>query len=210
MFKTVKTISNYELEIKKSKFIANIYPIKSKEDAEEIIAITKKKYYDARHNCYAYRCNSENETNIYEKASDDGEPSGTAGSPMLDILKKQELQNILVIVTRYFGGILLGTGGLVKAYSDATKLAIESNIIENKEYGIRYKIKTIYENIKNILYVCDKYNIKIIETKYNEKVEMIAESSIENLESLKLENSKSNTNQIEIDIIEKNIIIEKK
>ena len=129
---------------------------------------------------------------------------------MLDILKKQELQNILVIVTRYFGGILLGTGGLVKAYSDATKLAIESNIIENKEYGIRYKIKTIYENIKNILYVCDKYNIKIIEIKYNEKVEMIAESSIENLESLKVENSKSNTNQIKIDIIEENIIIEKK
>jgi len=121
-FKTI--INNAEAEIveKRSKFIANIYYVKSLEEVEEKLKDIKKKYFDSRHNCYAYRI--EDEDTIIERASDDGEPSGTAGAPILNILNKMELMNVLVIVTRYFGGILLGTGGLVKAYSQATKMAI--------------------------------------------------------------------------------------
>ena len=113
MYKTIEKNISAELVEKKSKFIANIFYIESKEEAEEIIKNTNKKYHDARHNCYAYRVFNNEE--IIEKSSDDGEPSGTAGAPMLTIISKNNLINILVIVTRYFGGILLGTGGLVKA-----------------------------------------------------------------------------------------------
>ena len=123
MYKTIKENVSAELVEKKSKFIANLFYIESREEAEDIIKMQKKKYYDARHNCYAFRVLGED--GIIEKSSDDGEPSGTAGAPMLNILSKMEITNVLVIVTRYFGGILLGTGGLVKAYSNSTKLALE-------------------------------------------------------------------------------------
>ena len=102
---------------------------------EEIINSIRKKYYDARHNCYAY-CVLDEENKLFTKASDDGEPQGTAGMPMLDILIKKELANVLVIVTRYFGGILLGTGGLVRAYSEATLKAIDEAEFVNEENRI--------------------------------------------------------------------------
>ena len=129
MFKTIKENVSAEIVEKKSKFIANIFYVETREEAESIIKDINKKYHDARHNCYAYRIYSE--SGIIEKSSDDGEPSGTAGAPMLTILSKNNLANVLVIVTRYFGGILLGTGGLVKAYSSATTVALENaNVIE--------------------------------------------------------------------------------
>ena len=114
MFKTIKDNAQGLYIEKKSKFIANTFHVTSIEEAEELINNIKKKYHAARHNCYAYRIL--NEALVIERQSDDGEPSGTAGAPMLNILSKKELVNVLVIVTRYFGGILLGTGGLVKAY----------------------------------------------------------------------------------------------
>ena len=119
-FKTTNITKNaeYELVEKKSKFIANAIYLESKEDAENKLNIIKRKYHDARHNCYAYRILEDDK--ISERSSDDGEPSGTAGGPMLNILQKNNLCNVLVVVTRYFGGILLGTGGLVRAYSGAT------------------------------------------------------------------------------------------
>ena len=123
-FISIKDNIQNELVVKKSKFICNLIKVKTQEEAENMIKKMKKKYYDARHNCVAYRV-MENEQ-IVEKSSDDGEPSGTAGGPMLNILKKNNLCNILVVVTRYFGGILLGTGGLVRAYSDVTLQAIDS------------------------------------------------------------------------------------
>lgn len=119
MFKTIKE-ENVQAEIveKKSKFIANVFYVETSRDAEEIIKNINKKYYDARHNCYAYSVKNPNES--IKRFSDDGEPSGTAGAPMLNIIEKNNISNILIIVTRYFGGILLGTGGLVRAYSEAT------------------------------------------------------------------------------------------
>ena len=173
---TIKIESSAEVVVKKSKFIANTFQVNSKEEAEEKINEIRKKYYDAKHNCYAYIVEN------MEKSSDDGEPSKTAGAPILDILKKRNLQNVLVIVTRYFGGILLGTGGLVRAYSQAAQDALEASEIVTKVKGERYTIFINYENQKDVLYWCKKLNISIIETKYNKDVELKFESTKENKE----------------------------
>ncbi len=115
-YKTIKNNENYEIIEKKSRFIGHIFEVQTINDAENIIKQIKKKYHDARHNCYAYRILENNQ--IMQKSSDDGEPASTAGLPILNVLEKNQLVNVLIVVTRYFGGILLGTGGLVKAYSN--------------------------------------------------------------------------------------------
>ena len=126
----------------------------------------KKKYYDAKHNCFAYRC-IENGT-IVERFSDDGEPSKTAGAPMLDILKKKELINILVIVTRYFGGILLGTGGLVRAYTSSCLMALEQSNISQIQIVDEYFIEVNYSEVSKLKYICEKEHVVIKEEKYGE------------------------------------------
>ena len=118
-FKTIEGKVTAEVEEKKSRFIANLFYVESVEEAENCLKQIKKKYYDARHNCYAYVVKEEN---IIKKSSDDGEPSGTAGSPILNVLEKNNLCNVIVIVTRYFGGILLGTRGFSKSiYRSSSK-----------------------------------------------------------------------------------------
>ena len=121
-FVTIEESVKTEIVEKKSKFIANLFYIENVDEAEKIIKETRKKYFDARHNCIAYRVIDKEQ--LIEKSSDDGEPSGTAGAPMLNILQKNNLVNVLIIVTRYFGGILLGTGGLVRAYSNSLLEAV--------------------------------------------------------------------------------------
>ena len=157
-----------EIVVKKSKFICNLIRVENQREAEECIKKIKKKYYDARHNCVAYRVIEDEQ--IIEKSSDDGEPSGTAGGPMLNILKKNNLGNILVIVTRYFGGILLGTGGLVRAYSDATLEAI--NVAEKitKCIGLEAEAELEYNNLESFKYYCKKSNIYIKDYDYSEKI----------------------------------------
>ena len=122
-----------------------------------------------------------------EKCSDDGEPSGTAGSPMLDLLKNNGLNNVIVVVTRYFGGTLLGTGGLVRAYTESAKKALENAKIIEKEYGIRYLVEISYRNIKEIQYICKQLEINIIDSEYGENVILTLESNEE--KKKKLENS---------------------
>ncbi len=123
---TVKNVSNTEFTEKRSRFIGAAFPVKTRDEAEKIIAETKSKYWDAKHNVYAYILRDGN----IKRFSDDGEPQGTAGMPVLDVIDKKGLVDVLVIVTRYFGGILLGTGGLVHAYSHSASLAVdESKII---------------------------------------------------------------------------------
>lgn len=181
-FKTISNNVETEIVEKKSKFIANLYYVNSLKDAEEKLKDIKKKYFNARHNCYAYRVI--NEENIVEKSSDDGEPSGTAGAPMLNILSKMELVNVIVVVTRYFGGILLGTGGLVKAYSDATKKAIENSQFAIEEKGIIAEVKLNYNDFENFKYCCKKTNVKIIETEYLENISCKFEATNEEKENL--------------------------
>jgi len=112
------------------------------------------------------------EQNVLEKASDDGEPSQTAGAPMLDILKKQDIVNVVVIVTRYFGGILLGTGGLVKAYSDATILSIEKAELKEIKVGESIRFKINYDELQKLQYICNKNDILIQDTEFNEFVDV--------------------------------------
>ena len=162
--------NNVETEIieKKSKFIANLIKVESKVEAEEKINEIKKKYHDARHNCIAYRIIEEEQ--IIERASDDGEPSGTAGGPMLNILKTNNLANVLIVVTRYFGGILLGTGGLVRAYSDSLLKAIEKSKKIEETIGIGLEVEIEYNNFEKFKYYCKNKQINIVETKYSEKI----------------------------------------
>ena len=168
MSKTILENTSAQIVEKKSKFIANIYYLQSQEEVENILKEIRKKYYDARHNCYAYSILTNN--GIVNKMSDDGEPSGTAGAPMLNIITKNELTNILVVVTRYFGGILLGTGGLVKAYSEATMQALEKATIVNEEIGYEVEITVLYNEWEKVKYYLEKSNILIIDVKYNEKI----------------------------------------
>lgn len=168
MYQTITQNAEYELVEKKSKFIANAIYVESRIDAESKINEIKKKYHDARHNCYAYRI-LENK-NIYEKSSDDGEPSGTAGAPMLNVLQKNNLCNILVIVTRYFGGILLGTGGLVRAYSGAEAGALDICKKIEIELGTEFEVQINYTDLQSFNYYCQKNDINIINSKYGENI----------------------------------------
>lgn len=199
MINTISDNVSFELIEKKSKFIANAFQVKSKKEAEEKINEMSKKYYDAKHNCYAYIINDGK--NIIEKASDNGEPSGTAGLPILNVLKNRQLQNIIVIVTRYFGGILLGTGGLTRAYSTATVSCIEKANIIKQDYGTKYKINTTYNGLKNIKYEFEKDNIKIEKIEYGENIEIIF--GITNEQKKKFQNLISKS-----EIIEENVLIE--
>ena len=197
--KTIIDGKTAEVTEKKSRFIANIFHVENVTEADEKIKQINKKYYDAKHNCYAYIVDG------IEKCSDDGEPSKTAGAPMLDILKKNQFTNVLVIVTRYFGGILLGTGGLVRAYSEATKRAIENSDVVEIVSGERYIIEGSYENVNNVLYWCNKLNIKICENVYETSIKLTIESTKEDKEKL--------INNVEIEnikVVNSNIFIEKR
>ena len=193
-----KTILEKELtaEIveKKSKFIANLFFVESVTDAEEKVKIIKKKYYDARHNCFAYIVCENGQ--ITKRSSDDGEPSGTAGAPMLEILDKQGIANVLVVVTRYFGGILLGTGGLVRAYSDSLKKALENATFVRQEPGYEMDVSIEYSNLENFKYYCSKNNIII--TNYTYLSNVICRIELNDIEKGRLNNDFLNQNNLKI------------
>lgn len=187
MIKTIKNSVSSEITVKKSKFIANVFYIESEKEAQEIIKQTIKKYHDAKHNCYAYIVKEiDNKyVNTYEKSSDNGEPSGTAGAPLLDVLKKQNISNALIIVTRYFGGILLGTGGLVKAYTESATDAIKKTELIEKEIGNEYEFEIPYEELKNFQYNCNLLKVNILNIDYQENIKISVESTKDNFEKIK-------------------------
>lgn len=131
----------------------------------------KKKYNDARHNCFAYAIEAGND-GIAVKYNDDGEPSGTAGAPMLKTILEKGLSNMLVVVTRYFGGILLGTGGLVRAYTEATEQALKNTEIIEKAKGYQAKIQIEYNSLESLKYYLNKNNINIINIEYSDIIEV--------------------------------------
>lgn len=155
---------------KKSRFIAQVFPVETEEEAAGIIEETKKKYWDARHNCYAFVLGAGGEIS---RCSDDGEPSGTAGRPILEVILGKGLRNVLVIVTRYFGGTLLGTGGLVRAYSAATQAGIEASQVITKEVGYRLTVDTDYTGVGKLQYVAAQQHVGILDTAYAERVRMV-------------------------------------
>lgn len=156
-----------EITEKKSRFIATVKPVESEDEAVSFINETKKKYWDARHNCSAFVIGKRQELT---RCSDDGEPAGTAGRPMLDVLLKENIHNAAVVVTRYFGGVLLGTGGLVRAYQQATKVGLSaSEIIEKKEGAVLF-IRTDYTGIGRLQYLFAQEKITVMDTAYEADV----------------------------------------
>lgn len=168
-YKTVYEGGVGEIVEKKSRFIATVRPVGSEEEALAFIEEMKKKYWDARHNCYVYTVGKNRE---YTRLSDDGEPSGTAGRPMLDVLLGEELYNTAVVVTRYFGGVLLGTGGLVRAYSSAVKEGLLRSTVIEKTKGIILKVTTDYGGLGKLQYIAGERQIPVLETQYTDKVVM--------------------------------------
>ena len=203
MIKTIDKQYSGVVEEKKSRFISNIFHVENINEVNEIIDRIKKKYYDSSHNVYAYRIEENNQ--IIERASDDGEPKKTAGAPILDIIKKQNLCNILIIVTRYFGGILLGTGGLVKAYSSCAQVALKEAKYIIQEKGYKLKIEVEYDNLEGFKYFLKTKKVNIIQYNYQKNVEIIVEVTNEQKEEILNKNNKY-FKVLQIDILEQKYI----
>lgn len=168
-YKTVYLGGEAEIIEKKSRFIATVRPVKSEEEALEFIESMRKKYWNATHNCFAYVVGEHFQT---QRCSDDGEPNGTAGKPMLDVLLGEEIHDVAVVVTRYFGGTLLGTGGLVRAYGGATKEGLLASKVITKQYGRKLVIGTDYTGLGKIQYILGQRGIVILDSIYTDKVEL--------------------------------------
>lgn len=209
MFKTINKNVSAEIVEKKSKFIANIFYVETVEEAEEKVKEIKKKYFDARHNCFAYSVFTKD--GIVNRFSDDGEPSGTAGAPMLNILNSKGITNLVVVVTRYFGGILLGTGGLIRAYTGATQEALTKIEEVCKDLGLEAKLQTTYPDLEKLKYYLKQNNIEITNIEYNEEVIVYVDITQEKYDELlcNLEGYDLNFNLTKTEIEkEKYIVIE--
>lgn len=204
-FYTISNNSEAEIIEKKSKFIAHIFYVESIEEAEKYLKATRKKYHDARHNCFAYAIETI-DGGIAVKYNDDGEPAGTAGSPILKILLEKGITNVLVVVTRYFGGILLGTGGLVRAYTKTTLEALNKVEIIKKEKGCEIELQIEYcdlESAKKYLY---DIGVKSIKVEFLEKVKLNAEIPKNMLKYIETEDVKKNFKILKYNILEEKII----
>lgn len=169
VYQTVYESANAEIIEKKSRFIADIFPVCSEEEAAVRIESIRKRYWDARHHCWAYVIG---EGQVTERFSDDGEPGGTAGKPILEVLRGRELHNVLAVVTRYFGGTLLGTGGLVRAYSQACREGLAHSTIISKINGFKLKIRIDYTQYGKIQYILGQNKVPILDTAYTEQVDL--------------------------------------
>ncbi|MCI8433141.1 MAG: YigZ family protein [Lachnospiraceae bacterium] len=173
-----------EYEEKKSRFIATVRRCESEEEASAFIDEMKKKYWDARHNCSAFVLGSRGELT---RCSDDGEPGGTAGRPMLEVLLGEEIRNVAVVVTRYFGGVLLGTGGLVRAYTRAVKEGLKNCTFGRMRYGWDIRITTDYNGIGKIQYLLGNAGIEPVSAEYAEQVTLRVTAAAEDARRLEKE-----------------------
>lgn len=205
-FYTIDKNETAEIIEKNSRFIAQLFYVENIEEAERYIKETKKKYMDAKHNCFAYAIKEKNSDGLLIKYNDDGEPSGTAGAPMLKIILEKGLTNILVITTRYFGGTLLGTGGLVRAYTNAALKALEKAQIVKKFQGYKIKIKINYSDLKKAKHYFKNTNSKILNIKYLHDVEIEIESNKDIIEEITNNNSKKGFEIIKYDILEEKYV----
>ena len=168
-YKTVYRGGTAEITEKKSRFIAHTAPAASEEEAVRFIEEKRKMYWDARHNCHAFTVGLSPEMS---RCSDDGEPAQTAGKPMLDVLLGAGLKNTVVVVTRYFGGTLLGTGGLVRAYSAAVRAGLEVSILIEKQLCSRMNLRMDYSMLGKIQYLAADLGLPVISTSYTDLAEM--------------------------------------
>ncbi len=177
--KTIYSGGEGEIIEKKSRFIATVQSACSEEEAARFIAEMKKKYWDARHNCSAYIVGGKRDVC---RCSDDGEPAQTAGRPMLDVLLGEELHDTVVVVTRYFGGTLLGTGGLVRAYQGAVREGLKNCVIIDKKRGRRLTIGTDYNGLGKIQHLLAQQEIPVIDTAYTDRVRILCVAPFEKQE----------------------------
>ena len=168
-----------EIVEKKSRFIANVKKVETEQEATAFINEMKKKYYDARHNCSAFVIGKNKEL---LRSSDDGEPSGTAGKPMLEVLLGSDIVNVVVVVTRYFGGTLLGTGGLVRAYTDAAKAGLEQVQVATMCLGKKVKIHTDYNTIGKVLYELGQRGLGQEDSEYTDVIVLTVIVPIEDMD----------------------------
>lgn len=173
-----------EITEKRSRFIATVRSVESEQEAVSFIEEMKKKYWDARHNCSAFVIGSRGELT---RCSDDGEPGGTAGRPMLEVLLAEELCNVAVVVTRYFGGTLLGTGGLIRAYTQAVKAALDNCITGVIKHGMEVCLRTDYNDIGKVLYLLGQRGLEPSESRYEQDVHLTLQIAAEQLASLQRE-----------------------
>jgi len=181
-FKTVFQLSEAEIIEKKSRFIGVASPVYTEEEAILFIEKKRKEHYNARHNVFAYQIGNNNELKRY---SDDGEPAKTAGMPILKILESEDLRNIIVVITRYFGGTLLGTGGLVKAYSESAKQAIKKAIVIEKVLYQKISVTTDYNLSGKVQYETLNSDNIILDTIYSDVVEFIVLTKMPDLNAYK-------------------------
>jgi len=159
-----------EIKVKSSRFIAHIFHAETKESAEELLSHVRKKYHDATHNCFAWRINA----NEY-RYSDDGEPSGTAGKPIFNIIESKNILRILIVVTRYFGGTKLGTGGLSRAYSEAAIAGLNKCSLLTKTRYTTIDLLTTYDHLQELLHLVNKFNGNVNNSEYAEKIKISVE-----------------------------------
>ncbi len=180
-YKTIDSKSEGYFRDKGSRFLAFAYPVQNEEDISEILASLKKEYHNARHHCYAWRLGTEV---ITFRANDDGEPSSTAGKPILGQLLSNELTNILVVVVRYFGGTLLGTGGLINAYRTATADAISNAKIITGFIEEKYKLKFSYKEMNDVMQIIKQENLNVLNTRFELDCEL--DFSVRKSESVRI------------------------
>ena len=179
--KAVYAAGTGEIVEKKSRFIAYVQSVNSVDEAQDFIEGIRKKHWDARHNCYAFSVGVENPVT---RSSDDGEPGGTAGKPILEVILGSGIRNIIIVVTRYFGGTLLGTGGLVRAYTDASREGIKNTTIVEKIPGIRVMISTDYTDLGKIQYLLAQHEGMIEDSIYTDQVTIQAILPVEGKEAI--------------------------
>lgn len=199
-YRTVYRGGSGEIVEKKSRFIAEVFPVETEEQAMEYLEEVKKKYWDARHHCWAFIIGKNPGT---ERMSDDGEPAGTAGKPILEVLRGRDLTGIFLVVTRYFGGTLLGTGGLVRAYTAAAVKGLENSELITRTEGAELKITTDYTSLGKIQYLIAQHGLTTLDSVYTERVDLHVVVSEEKEPGFRKELMEGTNGQAEVETVQK-------
>lgn len=181
VYKTVERVAEGLYKEKGSKFMAFAYPVKTEEEIKEIVAAQKEKYYDARHHCYAYMLGADKKR---FRANDDGEPSSTAGKPILGQILSNDLTNILIVVIRYFGGVQLGVSGLINAYREAAADVLQNACIVEKTVDEEFRIRFSYIVLNDVMRIIKEEEVEVLERDFEMECEMLLSIRRKNLDSL--------------------------
>jgi uncharacterized YigZ family protein len=201
-YKTVYMGGEEEIIEKKSRFIAVVEHVESEEEATAFVEAIRKKHWNATHNCFAYIIGNGGTGQPLMRCSDDGEPSGTAGRPMLDVLAGANLCNIVVVVTRYFGGTLLGTGGLVRAYSQSVKAGLDGSVLITRKLAEKLEISCDYTWIGKIQYLSAQRKLRTLDTDYSDSVKTVLLVPVQESEAFQKEVTEATNGQAVIEELE--------